>query len=222
MALVDWVDTFVILDNILISNSASFFLRNRILDPNGGPKWFGVSKQKTPHSQIPVKDVLLSESDWRQKLVQRFQAYYRKAPYFKTLGPAIAGALQNPEPKLARYNTQTLQVLCEILGIQTSFQYASEMMDDPGDDAQSRIIQLCLICDGTQYFNGRDGVERGLYNAESFESQGLVLFKQSYKHPTYSQAAEPFQPYLSVVDLLMHCGPDSLEILRSGQTWERV
>ena len=42
---------------------------------------------------------------------------------------------------------------------------------------------------------------------------GVTLEYQDYRHPAYPQLHPPFVPYLSAVDLLFNCGPQSLEIL---------
>ena len=52
---------------------------------------------------------------------------------------------------------------------------------------------------------------------ELFKKEGIQVFFQDYKHPQYNQLYGSFEPYLSVIDLLFNCGPDSLSILKKGE-----
>ena len=51
----------------------------------------------------------------------------------------------------------------------------------------------------------------------AFAEAGIGLRFQAYEHPTYPQLYGDFEPYMSVVDLLMNCGPDSFSIIASGR-----
>ena len=44
----------------------------------------------------------------------------------------------------------------------------------------------------------------------------MRLEYQRYEHPVYRQLYGDFVPYLSVIDLLFNCGPESRTILASG------
>ena len=49
-----------------------------------------------------------------------------------------------------------------------------------------------------------------------FAAAGIEVRFQSFDHPVYAQRYQPFEPFLSVVDLVMNCGGESLSVIRSG------
>ena len=52
------------------------------------------------------------------------------------------------------------------------------------------------------------------YNDESLLNEhGITLEYSTFKHPEYPQLWDGFEPHLSIIDLLMNCGPQSLKIL---------
>ena len=53
-----------------------------------------------------------------------------------------------------------------------------------------------------------------------FNESGIVLSYQQYGHPEYRQLYGDFIPYMSVIDLLFNEGENSLEIIRSGSSFE--
>jgi hypothetical protein len=54
---------------------------------------------------------------------------------------------------------------------------------------------------------------------ERFAQAGIAVSAQAYRHPVYPQQYTPFVSHLSVIDLLLNCGPESLAVLRSGRHW---
>jgi xanthine dehydrogenase iron-sulfur cluster and FAD-binding subunit A len=63
---------------------------------------------------------------------------------------------------------------------------------------------------------GLSGFERDVYS-NAFAEAGIEVTFQDYRHPTYPQLHGEFVSHLSVVDLLFNCGPDSYEVIMSGQ-----
>jgi hypothetical protein len=55
-----------------------------------------------------------------------------------------------------------------------------------------------------------------------FAQADISVSAQDYRHPEYPQRYTPFVSHVSVVDLLLNCGPESLTVLRSGRRWHPV
>ena len=49
---------------------------------------------------------------------------------------------------------------------------------------------------------------------DRFEAAGVRVIFQEFDHPTYAQMHGEFVSHLSILDLLLNCGPDSGKILR--------
>jgi hypothetical protein len=50
---------------------------------------------------------------------------------------------------------------------------------------------------------------------QTFEAAGIPVDVQEFQHPVYRQCYEPFAPGLSAIDLLLTCGGQSIQSLRS-------
>jgi hypothetical protein len=88
------------------------------------------------------------------------------------------------------------------------------------EEPTDRLIDLCRAVGGTEYLCGEAGP--AYMDLERFAQAGLAVSAQAYQHPVYRQQYTPFVSHLSVVDLLLNCGPDSVTILRSGRQWTRL
>ncbi len=88
--------------------------------------------------------------------------------------------------------------------------------------ATERLLALCRAVGATRYLTG--DAARSYLDVDAFTAAGIAVEWQAYRHPVYPQAGrrarddgEPdFVPYMSAVDLLLNCGPDSERILHQG------
>ena len=97
-------------------------------------------------------------------------------------------------------------------GIQTRIVRGSDL--PAAGEATERLVNLCKAVKGTEYLTG--AFAAGAYlEPELFERAGIKLVTQEFQAPEYAQQypAAGFAPEMSVLDLLLNCGPRSLEIL---------
>ena len=219
MSLVDHVDTFILLDRIPISKG-NFVMRNRYKASSGEALWLSQSRQKGS-GQIYVADTLLAEGPWKEKLTARMQGAYVRAPFYREVSAVWEECITPDFDDVFSMNAHILECLCRALGITTTFVRASELVGDDYEDAELRVIDLCVAANGTSYYNARDGVEKGLYLPAHFADRNLELYKQCYTHPEYSQLHGEFVSHLCILDLMYNCGSESLNILRSGDAYQR-
>jgi hypothetical protein len=50
-----------------------------------------------------------------------------------------------------------------------------------------------------------------------FRNNQIEVSFQDFKHPQYPQCYGPFEPNMSIVDLLFNCGQESLAIIREAE-----
>jgi hypothetical protein len=209
----DAADVFVVLDTVQFAKH-DWQNRNRIRTKDGW-QWLTVpviDRFPEPIDQVEVN----GRTDWPRKHSQALRLHYGGCRYWRALGPPLVERIQRPWQRLCDLNLATLDLLCEQLGIRTPRVLASTLRarEDPTD----RLIDLTRAVGGTVYLTGRLGP--AYMDLAHFAQAGIAVQVQAYRHPEYPQRYAPFLPGLSVVDLLLNCGPESLEILRSGRHWE--
>jgi hypothetical protein len=208
----DSADVFVILDTVQFKKH-EWQNRNRIRTKEGW-QWLTVPIIDRFPERIDQVEVN-PHVDWRRKHTRAFRLHYGKAPYWGTLGPALLALFERPWARLWELNVALLDLLCDQLGIATPRILASTLpaREEPTD----RLIDLCRALGGSTYLCGEAGP--AYMDLDAFARAGLAIVSQAYQHPTYPQRYTPFVSHLSVVDLLLNCGPESLSILRSGRRW---
>ena len=77
------------------------------------------------------------------------------------------------------------------------------------DKKTGRLIQILTRLGADHYISGpaaRDYIEE-----DRFQAAGITLEYMEYNYPEYSQLYPPYDPFVSVLDLLFMTGPRALD-----------
>jgi len=108
---------------------------------------------------------------------------------------------------------ETLKQIIEWLGLKIRIIRESELTVE--GKATERLISICKTIGADTYISGRGG---GSYVDEKlFEKNNLRLEYQNYLPQRYPQnLSKSFIPDLSILDMLVNVGPDSLKLITTG------
>jgi hypothetical protein len=200
-------DVFIVLDNIQY-NKNGFQNRNRIKVP-GGDLMLTVPVRERLGQRLD--EVAIDNTQrWARKHLKSIAQNYRRAPYFEAHYPWLESIYTESWSELNALNRTLLEGFVERLGIETQLVYASTLKV-PGE-ATTRLVNLVQAVGGDAYLSGAYAVDTYLDTA-AFEAAGITLEIQSWSPPEYPQCSSPFVPELSVLDLLLNCGPESAALL---------
>ena len=206
------VDLFVLLDCVQFAKR-SWQQRNQIKTPEGAA-WLTVPVFSTGKREQLITDV---EIDRTRKFPasheQMLTSSYAKAPFFDDYAPPLLSVLAGAEPHLAGLTIGLIERLRASLGVATPMRRASEF-DISGANAELLAV-ICEQAGATEYVSP-PGSKVYLDESDAFRRRGLPVRYFSFEHPTYPQRFGDFLPYLSVVDVLFNCGPQSLALIESG------
>lgn len=229
----DSADVFIFLDTVQFKKH-EWQNRNRIRVKDGW-QWLTVPIIDRFPERIDCVEVN-GATDWQRKHCQALRLHYGRAPFWEPLGPELTALLERPWSRIAELNVAVADLLCRHLGIRTTRVLASSLPACAGaclpsqgrdrqgadrsvrEDPTDRLIDLCRAVGGTAYLTGQSGP--AYMDLGRFAEAGIAVEIQAYRHPEYPQRYQPFVSHLAVVDLLFNCGPESLNILRSGRRWE--
>ena len=186
--------------------------RNQI-KTSQGKQWLTIPvHSKGVTEGIPIKDVRIDWSkSWPKKHLNALTIAYAKAPFFASYQPWLASVYERDNEFLADFTIETTVELTEMFGITgTKFMRSSEI---PGIDGQKtdRLIQILEYVGAKHYLSGpsaRDYIER-----EKFDEAGITLEFIEYDYPEYPQLHPPYDPFVTILDLLFMVGEDALSYI---------
>ncbi len=208
---IDRADLFVILDTVQYKKN-EFQNRNRLKTAQGW-QWLTVPvRYRFPQRihEVPIN----SDVNWRHKHRQALTANYARAPHFKTHLPFFDNLYEQTWDRLVDLNIRTILGLMETFGVTTPTRRAADW--ELSDDPTGRLVDICRHAGADTYLSGAGGQD--YLDLAQFEAAGIRVVFQDYRHPEYPQQFGAFEPYMSAVDILFNCGPDSLKTLRSGRS----
>ena len=206
----DRSDVFCLLDTVQYKKN-EFQNRNKIKTSQG---WQWLTVPVTYRFPQRILEVGVNQTvDWQRKHLRSLETSYRKAPFFDTYITRFEEFYQQSYEMLVDVNVACIRLLMDLLGLKRKVILASSLQVET-DDPTLRLVQICKALGGAAYLSGKDGAK--YMDVDMFASYEIDVLFQNFEHPHYPQCFGPFEPNMSIVDLLFNCGPGSLTIIREA------
>lgn len=208
-------DVHIVLDDVEIdlNSKTKFANRNKVRTTNGST-WLTVPlKTRGRRGELYINDIEIDDtSRWAQKHWATIRQSYSRAPFFREHAGFVAATLERPWTHLVALARTLTDQLLSALDVKTHVLYSSAM-HVPGRKDEL-ILNLCKAAGATTYLSGPFG--RDYLDVSSFDEAGVKVRFHDYRHPSYPQVYPGFEPYMSAIDLLFNCGPESRRILSAN------
>jgi WbqC-like protein family len=201
------VDEFILYDDVQYTRR-DWRNRNRIKSPNG-PLWLTIPVEVKGRYLQAIKDTKISDRRWNERHWNSIRASYARAPYYGAYKAVLEDLYLGCESaSLSEVNFRFLSRLCALLSIGTRLSWSMDYANAETGTTE-RLVALCRLAGATEYVSGpsaRSYIDPGL-----FADAGIVLTFMNYDgYPEYGQLYPPFDHQVSIIDLLVHTGPDAV------------
>ena len=209
-------DLFIFYDDVQYDKH-SWRNRNQI-KTSQGKQWLTVPvhSRGVQVEKIPIKNIrIMQEGSWNADHFKTLQYAYNKAPYFKKYLPLLGQFYDRHDEFLADFTIDFTIALARELGIEhTRFMRASEL---DGIDGQKtdRLVQILKRVGATHYISGPSA--RDYIEGEKFAAANITLEYMEYDYPEYRQLYPPYDPFVSILDLLFMTGPQAPQYFQKGK-----
>ena len=208
-------DLFVFYDDVQY-DKRGWRNRNQIKSSHG-KQWLtipvysrGAQTQSIPIHQIPI----VWDSPWNEAHRKAIFHSYSKAPHFDRYLPLLETFYRRRDEFLADFTIDFTVALARELGnTHTRFMRSSRIPDIDGQKTD-RLIQILQAVEATHYISGPSA--SGYIEKEKFDAAGITLEYMEYNYPEYPQLYPPFDPHVSILDLLFMTGPKASSYISKG------
>jgi len=164
-----------------------------------------------------IKGVKIDQSKpWAKNHLKALTISYSKAPCFKKYLALLESFYGRHDESIADFTIETTIALTRELGnTHTRFMRSSEL---DGIDGQKtdRLIQILKRVGATHYISGPSA--RDYIEAEKFAAANITLEYMQYDYPEYPQLYPPYDPLVSVLDLLFMVGSGAGQYFEKGKS----
>ena len=203
------VDIFVILDDVQYTKQ-DWRNRNRIRTQSGKSDWLTVPINSVSLKQL-IRDVQLSETtNWRESHLFKLRQNYASAPYFNEIFDLISVEYAKDTNRLLDLDIGLINSIMRYLGITTKLRLASDIPS--GGVRDEKLIDMVSYLGGTRYLSGP--AAKSYIQPDMWQDNGIELAFKSYPdYPPYDQIAAPYDPFVSIIDLMFMKGPKTPEFI---------
>ena len=202
-------DLFIFFDDVQY-DTRGWRNRNRIKKP-GGSQWLTipVNAKGAQTEHILINEIKIAwNTPWNQEHLKALQHSYSKAPYFNRYKPLLEQFYTRQDEYLADFTIDLTIALARELGIQhTRFMRSSEL--HVSGFKTEHLINVLTKVGADHYISGPSA--RDYIEPEVFKQNHITLEYITYDYPEYPQLHLPFDPQVSILDLLFMTGPDALK-----------
>ena len=203
-------DVFVFYDDVQYDKHG-WRNRNRI-KTHQGAQWLTIPVHGRDNDlPLPINQARIDwRKPWNRKHAMSIQQAYSKAPYFQLYAPLLEQIYSRHDEFLADFTIETTIALARELGIVHTQFLRSSSLAATGSKTE-RLIQILTRIGATHYISGPSA--RDYIQVELFETAGIELEYIVYDYPEYPQLHSPYDPQVSILDLLLMCGPEALKYI---------
>lgn len=201
-------DQFVLLDDVQYTKN-SLINRNKIKSKMG-EQWITMPVLHSGSFGQSINETrLMLFEKYYIKFVRALQMNYSKAPFFDEIMSLLAINDFSCDI-LSMLNECLIRRIADYLEIRTPIKRSSELPDIEGCSTE-RLVSICKSLGADRYlagFGSRDYQDDAL-----FRQNGIEPFVSDFSYPYYKQLHGAFLPNLSVVDVLMNNGKQSIQFI---------
>ncbi|MBC7604851.1 MAG: WbqC family protein [Ramlibacter sp.] len=213
-ALAATCDRFVFYDDVgYIKNG--WINRNRIL-LGREPAYITVPLLNASASKRIDEVTIANAQPWKRKMLESVRHGYANAPYFEPVDALVRSVLDAQDDRIAELAKSSVRAVCDYLEVATDFVASPAGYGNSQLRGAERVKDICTREAATEYWNLPGG--RDLYAESDFASAGLALRFVQVDATPYPQFSSSFQPFLSIIDVLMHNAPAQVrEMVAAGR-----
>ncbi len=198
-------DIFVFYDDVQY-DKRGWRNRNRIKTPHG-LKWLTIpvhSRGAQTHS-IPIHQIRICwDTPWNEEHWRTIEYAYHKAPYFEQYAAHLYPHYARQEQMLADFTIELTKKIAALLGITSTRFLRSSALQAQGRKTD-RLIAILQQVGADHYLSGPSA--QNYIEADKFHAAGISLEYMRYNYPPYEQLYPPYEPHVSILDLLFMTGP---------------
>lgn len=208
-------DLFVFYDDVQY-DKRGWRNRNQI-KTSRGKQWLTIPvySRGAQTENIPINQIqIVWDNAWNETHLKAIFHSYGKAPHFERYQPLLEEFYRRHDEFLADFTIDFTVALTRTLGNEkTQFLRSSAIAGIQGQKTE-RLVQILQAVGATHYISGPSA--RDYIEPEKFAAAGITLEYMEYNYPEYPQLYPPFDPYVSVLDLLFMMGPEASVYISQG------
>ena len=210
--LIDRVDHFVFYDDVQYTKK-DWRNRNYIKSRDSNLLLSVPVKTKGKSGQL-IKDTQIdNDHKWQLKHYKSIVSCYKQTQFFERYHFILEELyLNNKWRLLSEFNVFSTKLISKAINVKTNWHLSSNLLKS-GSKTGSRAIKICKELKCNYFINGPSS--KTFLDLSLFKKNNIHVEFIKYKYPSYPQQHPPFSHYVSILDVIFNCGPNTLKLIRN-------
>lgn len=205
-------EQLVLLDDVQFPLGGSWINRNRLKNDQG-ELWLTVPVWKRGRSFQRIDQVeICNDENWQKKHLFSLEHAYKHAPYWDEHFGFLQKICSKQRQNLVELNLEILDYLRLALEIPQPFVRSSTFAIETS--GSQRLVDICKALGARQYLTIASSHK--YLDENLFRRHGIQLRYYKFEPPIYPQLWGDFIANLSVLDLILTCGPKSAGLIHQA------
>ena len=183
--------------------------RNRVKAPDGS-RWLTIPvlhKGSQPLEK-PIHEIEICwDRDWARKHWTTLTHLYSAAPHFDRYAPLLEKIFSSHPTGLADFTIDLTRALADQLGLRSTRFLRSSTLERPSGHKTTDLLNILTHVGADTYLSGPSA--RDYLDLDRLTQHGIETRFMAYDYPAYPQLHPPFDPRVSILDLLFMVGPEA-------------
>lgn len=183
--------------------------RNRVKTPDG-TRWLTIPvlhKGSQPLERPSHEIEICWDRDWARKHWTTLTHLYGTAPHFDRYAPILEPFYSSRPERLVEFTIELTRTLAGELGIDSTRFLRSSTLERPAAQKTEDLLNILTHVGATRYISGPSA--RDYLDVDRLAQADIETRFMEYEYPAYPQLHPPFDPRVSILDLLFMVGPEA-------------
>jgi len=213
ISLIKHTDVFILFDPVQFIRHG-WIERNRVLKQNEGWIYIQVPLLRYERDTL-IKDIVIDDSqNWKSKIVSQIQPYKKVAPNYFKVKDLIEELFSDDFHTIVSLNKHSLELICQYLGFKKELPVFSQMnleIEQPKAPDEWALNICKAMTNITEYWNPPGGIS--FFDKTKYDRANIDLKFQKINLLEYNQKKTPFEPGLSIIDVLMFNSVEEVNLM---------
>lgn len=207
------VDVFIFLDDAQYTKR-DWRNRNRIRTRDGKTIFLTVPV-KHNRGQMILETRIDPSSNWAENHLATLKQSYAKTTHYNDYIDRLSQIYRLGHEFISDLDIDLTKEIAHWLGIETDFLRSSEL--ESGGRKDEKLISLVRAVGGDAYLSGP--AAKAYLQPDLWADAGIDLaFIEYPNYAPYRQVSDPYDPAVSILDLLFAVGPNAMQYIRGDLT----
>jgi len=204
-------DVFVFYDDVQY-DARGWRNRNRVKTPQG-TRWLSIPVIRKRHQldRTPIHEIRINwDRPWNRKHLATLRHLYGGTPHYEKYFALLAEFYARHDVFLADFTIDFTVAIAAELGLKNKRFVRSSSLGASGRKTE-RLLQILKAVGADEYVTGPSA--SAYLDERLLRQHGISIAYMDYRYPEYEQRYPPYDPHVTILDLLFMTGPKAAQYI---------